>query len=81
MLLLVPGYPGEAYFSRGRIQYGCLPLLLSLGCLAFAGRLWVGAATERRNRRVSIGWSALLAAMVVATFYGVLILIAGHRAQ
>jgi hypothetical protein len=45
MLLLVPGYAGEFYLSWGRLTYGVLPILLSIGLLRLS--VWFWKASNR----------------------------------
>ena len=40
MLLLMPGYPGEHYLTRGRVLYGVIPIVLSLSLMSVAGWFW-----------------------------------------
>lgn len=76
MLLLVPGAPGEAYLNWDRVQYGGIPLVIGVGALVIAGRLWGRA---RVGRRFGAAGALVLGAVVVVIGYGTLILLAGRH--
>ena len=75
MLFLVPGYPGESFFTLGRIGYGLLPSILGLSFLVFAGWLW--AQSKEANLVSTYLKRAVVGAVaIVGLFWLVLILVA-----
>jgi hypothetical protein len=77
MLLMVPGYPGEGYFAKGRVIYGLLPMVTSLVLILLCAWLWSRASGTDFFLCVwrTICW---LVGSVVA-FWLVLFVIAGFR--
>ncbi|MCU1273494.1 MAG: hypothetical protein JWO48_925 [Bryobacterales bacterium] len=79
MLLLVPGVPGEAYFNWDRVQYGGIPVVIGLGALLLAGRLWARTRIGGWQRRFGAPGAVVLGAVVVTIGYSVLILLAARH--
>jgi len=77
MLLMVPGYPGEGYFAKGRIIYGLLPIVASLVLILVCAWLWSRASGTDFLVCVwrTICWSVGL----VVAFFLLLFVIAGFR--
>jgi len=75
MMLVIPGYPGERYLSWGRILYGVVPTMLSVGFIVLAGRLWSRAGGPA-PLGAYIKRAFLVAAGLVVLFWISLIVIA-----
>jgi len=66
MLLLVPGFPGESYFTSGRMIYGAVPTMSSAALLVLAGWLWSRAVGDTEwSKFVGKAFSWAIAAVVV----------------
>ena len=78
MLVFVPGYPGERYFSVGRLVYGVGPTVASLTMIVLAAKTW-SARRDCLQRR--IGLLLLLASTCVFALYGVLYLISTRQGR
>jgi hypothetical protein len=74
MLLLVPGDPAEHYLVWGRVVYGVVPVVLSLGLLILTGWLWSRAGSATLGTYVKRAF--LGAAGLVVLFWVGLIVIA-----
>ena len=76
MLLLVPRDPAENYFVSGRVTYGVVPVVLSVGLFILAGWLWSqagGPATLGTYVK-----RAFLGAVGVVVLFGVGLIVVAH---
>ncbi len=58
--LLPPGNDESSYWDRGRVVYGVLPTILSVGLIVLAGWLW-----SRGGRHASLGTYIRIYAMLL----------------
>ena len=79
MLLVVPGYPGEGYFAKGRIVYGFVPVALSVALLLLSAWLWSYAT--RTNFEKCVGWVFGGSIGLIVLFWVVLIVIANLQGR
>lgn len=75
MLLVVPSYRGESYFSTGRILYGVLPTVLCGVLLTIVGWLWTRTGS-RIGLRKAIVKSFCLAFASIGLLWLILLVIA-----
>ena len=76
ILLFVPGYRGESYFSSGRVTYGVLPTITSALLLTVVGWLWSRKSGDLKR---SLKRTYSLASMAVGIIWTALWVIGGLR--
>ena len=79
MLLFVPGYPGESYFTAKRMLYGIPPVILSIASLVSAAWIWTRSGSAISLRKAiarSCSW-----AVGVLLLFGIVALIIGGIRQ
>jgi hypothetical protein len=74
MSFLVPGYPGESFFTVSRFTYGVLPLLTGVVLVFFAA--WIWKCTTETDFPVVVKRFFIGAFGALALFWTVLIIIA-----